>query len=89
MAAARETSGFQMLTKLEPTGTVLFTTSYVVAIAFSSEEGQYRNTVENADPWRRVTFGRVLAVIMFSVVASATIYLHWRDERRKARASLT
>jgi hypothetical protein len=61
-------------------GTVLFTVGYSVAIVFCGAEGRHRDLVDHADLWCWVTFGRLLAVIIFALAASGMIYLHWRDE---------
>jgi hypothetical protein len=64
-------------------GTFVFTGFYVFAIIWCGCEGN-RLSPERPDVWCHTTEGRVLAVVLFTVILVLTLCGHWRDEIRAA-----
>ncbi|MGA8366044.1 MAG: hypothetical protein ACLQMT_05425 [Candidatus Acidiferrales bacterium] len=62
-------------------GAVVFTIFYVVAVRLCGREGRLLDGGQ-AHMWCYVTWGRILAIVLFFLVSVVTIYFHRQDEQR-------
>jgi len=61
-------------------GTLTFTTFYITAIYWCDLVGSEHSSIP-PEIWRRVTQGRTIAVLLFTVVLLVALVGHWRDDR--------
>jgi len=61
-------------------GTAFFFPLYIAAIVWCGAEGSSLEGAGEPYYWTVVTLGRIIGVVLFTVVALLTIYGHWHDE---------